>query len=215
MMPKLIGVSGKRLYAGKMRIFAEYECPYCFSIYETVKFNIPKNGKTNCGCMTNELKKHTTHNLSKSKIYGVWSSMKQRCFNPKYAGYHNYGGRGIVVCDEWKNDFACFYNWSIKNGYRENLTIDRRNNDGNYKPSNCRWVSIKVQNMNKRYNISGYYIGVEKTKNRFNASISIDNKKKHIGSFKTEKEAALARDLYIIQNGLGHKLNFNLKEEKC
>jgi len=84
------------------------------------------------------------------RCYRTWSAMRQRCSNPKATGYHNYGGRGIVVCKEWSDSFLPFYEWSIQNGYREELEIDRTNNDGNYEPSNCRWTTDKVQALNQR-----------------------------------------------------------------
>ncbi|WAX23877.1 HNH endonuclease [Latilactobacillus phage TMW 1.1397 P1] len=76
--------------------------------------------------------------------------MKQRCNNPKVKGYKNWGGRGILVCDEWKDSFYSFYLWATNNGYNHGLTIDRIDVDGNYEPSNCRWVTMKVQANNKR-----------------------------------------------------------------
>ena len=76
--------------------------------------------------------------------------MKTRCYNPKFIYYNNYGGRGIKICDEWLNDFGKFYDWTINNGYKEGLTIDRINNDGNYEPSNCRWITRAEQNRNQR-----------------------------------------------------------------
>lgn len=109
------------------------------------------NGHTkSCGCL--QRSKVTIHGKKNTKLYKVWNSMKGRCFNTNHRAYKNYGGRGITVCDEWKDDFLCFYNWSMANGYQEGLSIDRENNDGNYEPSNCRWTTSKVQRNNSRQN---------------------------------------------------------------
>lgn len=81
---------------------------------------------------------YVKHGKKNTRLYRIWLQMKNRCFNIRTNRYKDYGGRGITVCDEWKNDFTKFYDWSILNGYQENLTIDRINNDGNYEPSNCR-----------------------------------------------------------------------------
>lgn len=91
----------------------------------------------------------TTHGLSKTRIYGIWKSMKKRCHNPNSYDFNNYGAKGVVVCDEWRSDFMNFYNWSMVNGYQEDLSIDRINGLGNYEPCNCRWVTMKVQQNNK------------------------------------------------------------------
>lgn len=99
------------------------------------------------------------HNLTGSRIYNIYCSMKQRCFYKKNNRFQNYGGRGITICDEWKNDFMSFYNWAMDNGYKDNLTIDRINNDGNYEPNNCRWVEEKTQAKNRRNNIIIEYNG--------------------------------------------------------
>ena len=99
---------------------------------------------TSCGCK-NKPKREI------SKLYKVWSTMKDRCNNPNNKGYSNYGGRNVKVCDEW-NDYDNFYAWSIENGYDESLSLDRINNDGNYEPSNCRWSTRREQNENKRNN---------------------------------------------------------------
>ena len=92
------------------------------------------------------------HGLRKHRLYRIWSNMKNRCYNPNTRSYERYGGRGITVCDEWKNDFMSFYNWSIANGYRDDLTLDRSNNDGNYTPENCRWATQKQQHNNTSLN---------------------------------------------------------------
>lgn len=100
----------------------------------------------------NRNKQLTKHNKYNSRIYRIWRGMKDRCYNINSKDYKNYGGRGIVVCDEWLNDFMSFYNWSMNNGYDDSLTIDRIDVNGNYEPSNCRWVTQKQQQRNRRNN---------------------------------------------------------------
>jgi hypothetical protein len=110
-----------------------------------------------CGCLCKEVsaehcKKLSTHNMSYTRLYGIYHGMKQRCYLKTDANYCLYGGRGIVICDEWKNDFMCFRNWAIANGYTDKLSVDRINVNGNYEPSNCRWATCKVQSNNKTNN---------------------------------------------------------------
>lgn len=87
-----------------------------------------------------------------TRLYSIYRNMKSRCYNEKATSYNRYGGRGIQICDEWLIDFSNFYKWSIQNGYKENLTIDRINNNGNYEPNNCRWTDIKTQSRNRNIN---------------------------------------------------------------
>ena len=123
------------------------------------KTELVRGNVKSCGCLRKENCANRSHNLSNSRIYRTWTNMKARCYNKKDERYRLYGGRGIHICDEWKNSFLSFYNWAISNGYKDNLQIDRINNDGNYEPSNCRWADRKTQCRNKQKNIFLCYKG--------------------------------------------------------
>lgn len=117
-----------------------------------------------CGCLgrKSRINANTKHNLSDHRLHLIWDNMKQRCYNQKSPNFKYYGGRGIKICDEWLNNFINFYNWSMNNKYAENLSIDRIDNDGNYEPSNCRWVTMKEQCNNKRQRTKRSDIDAEK-----------------------------------------------------
>jgi hypothetical protein len=91
--------------------------------------------------------------MRKARIYDIWCGIKSRCHNPNKKSYKNYGEKGIYICDDWRNDFLHFYNWSIKNGYSDDLTIDRIDNLKGYCPENCRWVSHAEQQRNRTNNV--------------------------------------------------------------
>jgi len=129
------------------------------SIVQTGHLN---NGNIkSCGCL--RIKKITTHNESRTKLYHVWQNMKDRCFNAKSQLFILYGKRGITVCKEWLENYETFKAWAISNGYKEGLSIDRINVNGNYEPSNCRWADSKTQNNNLRSNHTLTYNGETKT----------------------------------------------------
>lgn len=146
------------------------------------------------------------HGLTHTRIYQCWADMKQRCFNPNHKWYPRYGGRGITVCNEWL-DFIPFYNWALANGYSDDLTIDRINNDWNYEPSNCRWATQQEQSLNKKHlsNSTGY-VGVHKRIVRgntyYSAEMCRNRKFIYIGNYKTPEAAHEAREEYIRRNNL-------------
>lgn len=123
-----------------------------------------------CGCRVSEIRKdienvNKSHSMAKTRIYRIHSQMKGRCYRKSCPNYESYGGRGITVCDEWigEDGFINFYNWSINNGYSDELTIDRINNDQGYYPENCRWVTAKKQANNTRSTVFLSYNGETKT----------------------------------------------------
>lgn len=112
-----------------------------------------KSGHTvSCGCYKRELdtERPKVHGLKGTRLYRIWSNMKSRCYIESVPCYKDYGGRGIKVCAEWLDDFKSFYDWAMVNGYNDDLSIDRIDNDGNYEPGNCRWVTQAVQSNNRR-----------------------------------------------------------------
>ena len=128
--------------------------------------NLKKGNTSSCGCLFNEM--FEMHGLKDTRLYRVWANIKARCYYEKCIDYKDYGGRGITMCDEWKNSFLSFYNWSYSTGYDENApkwqcTIERIDVNGNYEPSNCKWVTIKEQANNKTNNVYITYKGETKT----------------------------------------------------
>lgn len=119
---------------------------------------------------------HFKHGMSNTKIYNVWYAMKQRCYYTKDTNYKHYGGRGITVYDEWRYNFKAFYDWSMANGYQDDLTIDRIDVNGNYTPENCRWVDLKTQANNKRTNVYFTYNGITKTIKQWSEIFNISYK---------------------------------------
>lgn len=175
-MGKVIDLTGKRF--GKLTVIKKHNqdkwggwnwlC-MCDCGNETVVSGVHLRGmKTkSCGCSRKE-SKNFSHKMTGSRIYSIWQAMKSRCYYEKSKAFKHYGGRGIKVCDEWKNSFIRFYEWSMKNGYDENAergqcTIDRIDVNGNYEPNNCRWATIKQQANNTRRNHFIEYNGKTQT----------------------------------------------------
>lgn len=112
-----------------------------------------RKGARSCGCKSKELRAESrgVDGRSKTNLYRTYQNMKARCSNKNLPNYHRYGGRGIKVCDEWMNNFDTFKEWAHSNGYNEDLSIERINNDGNYEPNNCKWIPMPDQQKNKTH----------------------------------------------------------------
>ena len=191
--------------------FGIYECPYCSNKFKAQCTHIVQGGIKSCGCLLKNNTRFLKHGKSgNNKLYRTWKNMRQRCLNKNNKSYENYGGRGISICDEWKNDYIKFYNWSINNGYEDNFTIDRINNDGNYEPNNCRWTSRFVNASNRetfKNNKSGYSgVYFFKPTKKWASLLRYKNKLNSLGHYLTKKEALDARNKFIVDNNLPHSI---------
>lgn len=139
------------------------------TIVEVIGTNLTRGITKSCGCL-----RHRGHHQRKTRLYCIWMDMKQRCSNPNCKAYQNYGGRGIQVCDKWRSDFMSFRDWAFANGYDETLEIDRINNDDNYSPDNCRWITHQEQQYNKRTNRLVEYNGVIKPLKKWTEELGLD-----------------------------------------
>ena len=216
MTPRLIGETYMRKAtenSPRRTRYGLYECPFCEKEFECSVESIKSGNTKSCGCQINKQK--ITHGRSNSRFYKTWKHMVGRCSNPNNKDYKDYGGRGITVCEEWL-DVANFVAWAEStHPNMEGYTLDRIDNDKGYSPENCTWSDKTTQAINQRIkknNTSGY-VGVSyyDRDGVWTAYISVNNTHKHIGSFLTIEEAVQARDNYIIQNNLPHKLSTDYK----
>lgn len=186
------------IYNGKAR--NEVSCVCDCGNYRRCYVPLLNSGKIkSCGCVRND-NKYSTHKMTNSRLYKTWKAMKQRCQNPNSELYERYGKRGIKVSEEWQ-EFEVFCEWALSNGYNDNLTIDRVDNDKGYSADNCRWATPQQQCYNKKPQLvnkptSSKYKGVSKVNGKgkvyWIASINADKITYRLGKFDTEIEAALA-----------------------
>lgn len=189
-------VIGVPFYAHKSQQFAVLQCS-CGTVVAVRVANLRiKDGHAtkSCGCLLSESR--VVHGDHTTRLYGVWESMKGRCACETHTSFQQYGEVGIRVCDAWQ-DFATFREWAMATGFREGLSIDRRQGDRGYSPENCRWANRNQQSQNrrrKRTSKSPYKGGYQTKYGGWRASIWVDGKSLNLGVHATAGDAARAYD---------------------
>lgn len=181
------------IYSKTGKMIRRWKCKCDCGNITIVRHGDLRNGSTvSCGCYNYEKESAAkTHGYSRTKLGNVFEGMKQRCNNPKNKNYEKYGGRGIKICTEWLNDPKKFFDWAIKNGYKEGLSIDRIDVNGNYEPDNCRWADNETQCLNQRLrkdNKTGHK-GIYYSEGVYRVQIRRNKKRYYFGSYKTLPEA--------------------------
>lgn len=194
---KILNLSGQKF--GRLTVVGEYgrnkngektyqcQCD-CGNVVIARSYSLRCGETKSCGCLQKERtsRANTIHGDTNSSLYARYKHMIWRCENSNSKDYANYGGRGIRVCNEWKNNYIAFRDWSLRNGYQEKLTIDRIDVNGDYSPTNCRWISLAEQENNRRNNVYLTFAGIRKTASQWARLLGISPSKiyylKHKGN---------------------------------
>ena len=165
----------------------------------------------NCTCGRHKAAHNRTHNLSHTTLFNVWEKIKNRCYNPNYSRFIDYGGRGITMCDDWKNNFKNFNDWCISKGWQKGLQVDRIHNDKEYSPDNCKISTVMTNCTNKRKyksNTTGH-TGVTIDNGSFRSRVNHSGHRVNIATSLTVEDAVRFRNGYILAYRLLYKLDLD------
>lgn len=192
-------------YAGKGKWLCLCDCGNIKAIDGN---RLRSRGTLSCGCLQKERasKANTRHGQAKTRLYSIYRGMKARCKNPHLKEFERYGGRGITVCEEWAQSFEAFAKWAYENGYAENLTIDRIDNEKGYSPENCRWTGYLIQGRNRRNVRQLTYNGVTKTFKEWSEETGVPFHTLRYRILKLNWSAEKAFNVPVVPSGKAAKL---------
>lgn len=203
-------IIGERGLNTQRRVQVHCDC----GVEKWVRPNCLTSGDTrSCGCLDRE--RRMTHGMTRTGLYQCWKRMRQRCENTRDRNYHHYGNRDIRVNPEWHN-YEAFAAWAVAAGYREGLTLDRRDSNGDYTPENCRWATWSQQSQNHRRrkdNGSGY-VGVSLFRRGYQCRVCLSGREIHLGLFDDPFSAAWVRDEFVKRHYDQHATLNNLKDRR-
>lgn len=200
-MPRVVNMAGKQF--GYLTVIGEkgiptgkgrkWECRCkCGNVIYVRVADLNSGNTKSCGCyqkdVVSDLK--TKHGGSSDRLYSIWCNMKTRCTNPNFKQYNDYGGRGIAIYHDWLNSYSLFKEWALSNGYRDDLTLERIDVNGNYEPLNCTFIPKSEQPLNARSNHFVCYKGETKTLTEWSRTFRFSSStyRKHRANFKTDEE---------------------------
>lgn len=184
-----------------------YECACdCGNTTIVNESNIKRGLTKSCGCLISEttsarnktMKQKDKHKYSDYSLYPLWRAIRSRCFCKTEPAYKDYGGRGISICDEWKDNYPAFLKWAKNNGYQKGLMIDRIDNNGNYCPENCRFVDSFVQANNKRNNIVFTINGITDTLSNFARKFNLNPKMLYARYYKDKSVEHVFKEVFNV-----------------
>lgn len=213
--PKLVnelGMSFPTPTSKKRLRYGIFECPFCLKEFRASFLNIRAGTTHSCGCykVIRDSERMTVHGMSRTPVYRLWSGIKNRCNNVSHPAHGSYKDKGIIMSKEWYDSFDVFCKWAFANGYKKGLQIDRKDNNGNYEPGNCRFVTNAINGQNTRLlranNTSGYR-GICKSGKKWTVSINVNKVTYRLGTHPTKELAAQVYNDFVIKNKTFHPLN--------